>query len=256
LVPPGIPGFDQSFRNPYRSGDLALARRLLLEAGYPNGVDPKTGEPLALAYDNAATTAVGRQVVALLQRQVARIGVRLESRTFRSNVLQQRILDGKFQLAWHLWIADYPDAENFLFLVYGPNRRPGPNRCAYRNDEVDRLFEQLRSMPDGAERARLIERMRSLVVEDCPIVPLYHGAALVLRHAWLRNSASMGLDVDTSKYLGVDSKLRSELRAKWNRPILWPIGLALAVGAVALMPARSALRRRAQRRARSPLEAA
>lgn len=227
LIPPGLFGYEKSFRNPYRRFDVTGAKRLLAEAGYPNGIDPKTGNRLTITYDNAATTPAGRQSVLFLMQQFDRIGIRLVSRTSRQEVWQDRVDKGQFQFIRYGWLADYPDPENFVFLLYGPNRRPGPNSAAYDNPEYNRLFEQMRSLDDGPARLAIIRKMRAIAVEDSPWVFDYHREELVLHYDWLRNEKRHPVALDSAKYVAVDAARRAEMREAWNPPNYWPVlGLA------------------------------
>src|SRR5439155_9406270 len=168
LIPPGLFGYEKSFRNSYHHYNVEGARRLLAAAGYPGGIDSQTGERLSIFFDNAATNAAGRQLVQFVQKQLERIGITLVPRSSRFEVFQDRVDKGQFQFMHWGWLADYPDPENFLFLLYGPNSRPGPNAAAYDNPEYNRLFDQMRSMDDGPARLAIIRQMRAIAVEDCP----------------------------------------------------------------------------------------
>ena len=150
------------------------AKKLLAEAGYPDGVDPKTGQKIVLHYDNTATNAAGRIQVGILQKQIERCGIKVESRATPPNVFQDKLLKGQHQMIFYGWFADYPDPENFVFLLYGPNKKPGPNASSYHNAEYDKLFEQMRSMDDGPERMAIIRKMRDISVEDCPWIYVYN----------------------------------------------------------------------------------
>jgi oligopeptide transport system substrate-binding protein len=250
LVPPSIFGYDPSYRNPYRQYSVANAKQLLAEAGYPNGIDSKTGEPLTIYYDNTAVEAAGRQQVGLITKQMDAIGVHLVGRSWRYNIWQDRVDHGQFQFIRYGWFADYPDPENFVFLLYGPNRRPGPNSAAYDNPEYDRLFEQMRSMDDGPARLALIRRMREIAVEDCPWIFLNHDQDLLLNYDWISNVKPHPVAMDTAKYRGVDGPRRARLQAEWNRPNYWP-AVALALFLVAgSIPAAATVRQRSRRRAR------
>lgn len=252
LLPPGIFGYDPEYQNPYRQYDpkLTRAKKLLAEAGYPNGIDRKTGERLTLYYDNAATTAAGRQYVALTVKQIEALGVKVVSRSTRGIIWQGLVDQGKFQFINFGWLADYPDPENFLFLLYGPNRRPGPNCAGYDNPEYNRLFEQMRAMDDGPEREAIIRRMRDLVVEDCPWIFQQHDESLSIHFDWLQNVKPHGVANDVVKYRRVDGEQRAARQAEWNRPNYWPaVGLAafLILGS---LPAANVVRRHYRRRAR------
>ncbi len=255
LLPPGIFGYDPSYKNPYRQYNLDRAKQLLAEAGYPNGIDSKTGDRLTLYYDNAAVTPAGRQQVGLLTKQIEALGIHLESRVSRPNIWQDKVDHGQFQFVQYGWIADYPDAENFLLLLYGPNRRPGPNASNYNNPEYNRLFEQMRSMEDTPARLALIKRMRDIAAEDCPLIYLSHDESLVLTQPWLKNVKPHPVANDSGKYVGVDGPLRARLQAQWNRPNYWPaIGLVLFL-VIGSIPAANLVRQRTNRSVRRNREA-
>lgn len=251
-LPPGIAGYDPTYKNPYRQYDPSLtrAKKLLAEAGYPGGIDPQTGERLTIYYDNTGTTAAGRQQVGLIQKQLEALGIRLESRVSRDVVWQDRVDKGEFQFIRYGWFADYPDAENFLFLLYGPNKRPGPNHASYNNPEYNRLFEQMRAMDDGPERLAIIKRMRDLAVEDAPWIPVNHDEDLLLTYNWVSGVSSHGVAYDTLKYWAVDGPRRARLQAQWNQPNFLPAVGVLVFLVVGSIPAAGVIRRHRNRRLR------
>jgi oligopeptide transport system substrate-binding protein len=250
LIPPAVSGYDPAYRNPYRTNDLARAKELLAEAGYPDGISRETGQRLTLVWDNYALEASLRQRLGLMLRQVERIGIRVESRTATIDVWREKVDDGRFQIMDAGWQADYPDPENFVFLLYGPNRRPGPNACDYENPEYDRLFEEMRAMSDGPERQALIDRMRKISVEDCPWVFMYHDQLVRLVYPWLHNLKPHPVSADWLKYARVDAPLRARLRLAWNRPNYGPLGLLALFLVVGTTPAVAAARRRRAARGR------
>ncbi len=250
VVPPGIYGYDPEYRNPYRRPDVDRAKKLLSDAGYPKGIDPQTGQRLALYFDTTAQTAAGRQYATLLVRQIKAIGIDVEMRSWRSNVWQDRVDKGEFQFIQYGWFADYPDPENFAFLLYGPNRRPGPNSAAYNNPGFNRLFEQMRSMDDGPDRLAIINRMRDVVQEDCPWVFQEHSEDLSIHYDWLMNVKPHPVANDTAKYRRVDSEKRARLQEEWNQPVYWPAAVLLLLFVVSAMPAAAVVRNRRRRRVR------
>lgn len=250
IVPPGLFGYEESYRNPYRQSNVERAKQLLVEAGYPGGKNAKTGERLTLTWNNTATTAAGRQLVGLIQRQIEATGIQVESKSMRSPEWQDALDKGQFQFINYGWLADYPDPENFLFLLYGPNRRPGVNYANYNNPEYNKLFEQMRAMDNGPERLAIIRKMRDIAVEDCPWIYVVHDRDLSLAHGWLTNVKPHGVANDVNKYRGVDAARRARLQAAWNRPNYWPtLGLA-ALLVVGTLPALGTLRARRERKVR------
>ena len=156
----------------------------------------------------------------------------------------------QFQFIRYSWFADYPDPENFVFLLYGPNRHPGPNHAGYDNPAYDRLFERMRAMEDGPERLALIRRLRDIAARDCPWVYAWHDVTLSLHYDWLTNVKPHPMANDVAKYLRVDGGRRARLQEAWNRPNYWPAvaaGLLLIAGC---LPAGATVRRRRVRRAR------
>ena len=146
------------------------------------------------------------------------------------------------------WYADYPDAENFLFLLYGPNGKAdfnGENYANYRNDEYDRLFEQMASMADSPKRRQIIQQMIRIARTDAPWLFAWQPDSYALHQPWLKNYKPRFVSTESLKYIDVDSKMRSRLLPKWNRPITWPLWAGAACLAIGAIPAtRTLIRRR------------
>lgn len=237
LIPPGLFGYDPKFKNPYRDNNLEKAKQLLAEAGYPGGIDRKTGDRLTLFYDNTATDAAGRQVVGLFQKYFNSIGINLSARPWQPNIWQDRVDNGQFQIITYGWVADYPDPENFMFLLYSKNKRPGPNHSAYNNPEYDKLFEKMRSMNDGPERLTLINKMRDIAVQDSPLVYLEHSESLSIHYSWLKNVKPHPISNDYLKYENVDSTNRERLQKEWNQPKYGPVAAFFGLLILGSLPA-------------------
>ncbi|MBI2438891.1 MAG: hypothetical protein HYV36_08800, partial [Lentisphaerae bacterium] len=185
-LPPTIAGFEEQ-RTPYPF-DLSRARSLLEQAGYPEGKDPRTLRRLKLTIDlGNANDPELRAAVELFADFMGQIGVLIVPVYNNWPAFLERIERRQAQLFRLGWVADYPDAENFLQLFYGANSSPGPNHSNYRNKEFDTLYERVRVMPDSPERTELYRKMAALVVEDCPWLFEQHPLAYGLTHAWLRN---------------------------------------------------------------------
>ncbi|HLJ55146.1 MAG TPA: ABC transporter substrate-binding protein [Chthonomonadaceae bacterium] len=257
MLPPGLFGYDPGYRNPYRQFDPSLkrARQLLAEAGYKDGIDPTTGRPLVLNWDNANTTPAGRQFTGLAVRQIQRLGIDVESHSFLGPVITDRTNKGQCQFMGGLgvWGADYPDPENFVFLLYGPNaavKASGPNISNYSNPEYDRLFERMRVMRDGPERLAIIRTMRAIVQEDCPVIPVRHTEAYGMLQPWLHNYKVHPVAVDTWKFLRVDTAQREAFRSRYNAPNYLPLIAVAALLVAGALPAARVVSRRTNRRVR------
>ena len=233
-IPPGIFGYDAEYKNPFRRVDRERARQLLAEAGYAGGIDPSTNRPLLLTFDTSDTSPEGRLRYQFWVNQWRTIGVDVEVAATTFNKFQEKIRDGAYQLFLFGWAADYPDAENFLFLLWSEmarSRNNGPNSANFMNPEFDRRFVRLKALEDGPEKLALIREMRAIVEEAAPWIPLYFHEDYSLFHGWVSNVKSFGLSVQTKKYRDVDVSLRNERRRTWNQPVLWP---AFVLGALAV----------------------
>ena len=232
---------------------LAEAKRLLAEAGYADGRDAKTGQPLVLYLDTVTRGPGDKARLDWWRRQFARISIQLEIRETDWNRFQEKIRKGSQQLFILGWNADYPDPENFLFLLHGAQSRAriqGENAANYASAEFDALFEKMKNMPNSAERAHLIERMVEIARRDAPWVWGFHPKDYSLYHAWLANLKPNNMARNSLKYLKVDPEKRAALRREWNHPVLWPLGAVLLVLVLSAVPAIMSYRRRERMAAR------
>src|SRR5712692_2050167 len=207
---------------------LAAARKLLAEAGYPGGRDAKTGQPLVLYLDTVTRGPGDKAVFDWYRQQFEKLAIQLEIRSTDWNRFQEKIRKGATQLFRLGWNADYPDSENFLFLLYGPQSRvksQGENAANYVNPEYDALFEKMKNMPNSRERQKLIDRMVEIARRDAPWIWGIHPKEYSLRHVWLGNDKPNNMARNNIKYLKIDAQKRAALRAQWNRPVLWPLAL-------------------------------
>lgn len=264
VLPPGLFGFveGQAGINPYvydwtdgtpRRKSIDEAQRLLVEAGYPNGVDAATGKPLILFFDTTATGPDDKPMLNWYRKQFGKLGIQLVLRTTDYNQFQQKMLNGNAQIFRWGWNADYPDPENFFFLLYGENAKVGKggeNAANYRNPEFDRLFEKMRNMGDGPERFALIQAMQEILRRDAPWVFGLHPKSYGLGHAWYENRKPNLMANNGLKYLRIDGAVREAKRAEWNRPVWWPLPVLGFAAAGAVAPAYLVYRRRMRSTAR------
>jgi len=217
---------------------LDEAKALLAQAGWPGGRDQATGQTLTLYFDTAAGGPDDKSRLNWFRKQLERLGIELVIRSTDYNRFQDKMRKGTAQLFMWGWNADYPDPENFLFLLYGPNGKvkgDGENAANYANPEFDALFEEMRNMDNGPERQSVIDRMLEIARRDAPWIWGLHPVSYTLRHAWLNNAVPNLMANNTLKYRRVDPLAREAARRAWNGPILWPLGamgLLLVLGAL------------------------
>lgn len=180
-IPPGLAGYDPTFKNPYREFNLRRSRELLAQAGFPDG----KGLPVFKYLTQADSTS--RQVADFDQRMFAAIGVKIKVETASFPEFLTAIRNGKAQLWPWAWNADYPDADNFLQLFYGKNGQGGANDAGYVNPEFDKLYEAAVGLPDGKERTELYRKMQLIVTEDCPWIFKNHRITFAVYQPWLKN---------------------------------------------------------------------
>jgi len=263
-IPPGIFGYregeagvnpamyDWVDGKPHRK-TIEVAKQLLAEAGYPNGRDEKTGEPLVINLDTTTGGVGGKSRIDWLNKQFQKIDVQLVVRNTDYNRFQEKLLKGAAQLFYFGWNADYPDPENFFFLLYGPQskvKHQGENAANYANPEYDRLFERMRAMDNGPERQAIIDRMLTILRHDSPWIWGFHPKDYTLRHAWLTNRKPSKVGNNTLKYQRIDAGLRARLRQEWNRPVVWPLLMLAILGGAVILPAFVGYRRRERATAR------
>jgi ABC-type transport system substrate-binding protein len=238
IVPPGLFGYDPKRKGAYSGPDLPRARRLLVQAGYPNGIDPATGEPLRLTYDTYARNTQETLKDQFFVNEWRKLGLDVQLSTTTYNEFQNKIRRLAYQVIFFGWNADYPDPENFLQLRTCAQRRStngGPNTSNFCNERYDALFERMRVRDNDAERLAIIEQMLDVLDEEHPHIDLYHQAEYFLVHDWLSNVKQFGMSNPMVKYYAIDPALRAERREQWNRPVRWPayaFGLALVLGAL------------------------
>ncbi len=250
-IPPGIFGFREGDAgiNPYiyevtaagpRRKSLDRARQLLAEAGYPEGRDINTGKPLVLHFDTTATGPDDKSRLNWLRKQFDKLNIQLVIRGTDYNRFQEKMRKGTAQIFQWGWNADYPDPENFLFLLHGPQGKvehSGENASNYRNDDYDRLFERMKNMPNGPERQDIIDRMMAILQHDAPWIWGFHPKQYSLVHSWYHNTKPNLMANNALKYRRIDPEQRAALQADWNRPVRWPLGILLALLLAVIIPA-------------------
>lgn len=264
-IPPGLFGYEpgETGINPFshvwdprtqepRRRTIEEARALLAEAGYPGGIGPD-GKQLVIGFDNAWNRPDLLPQATWLARRLEQLGIHLEIRTTDYNRFQEKVQTGNFQMFVWGWFADYPDPENFLFLLYGPNGHASGavshqetahvvNHASYSNPRFDELFKKMETMENGPERLTLIREMVRLYQHDAPWVGCYHPVNYSFTHAWHANYKPLLGDV-LNKYVRIDAAERARRRRDWNRTVWQPLAAAGALLVACLVPAWWSVRR-------------
>ncbi len=257
-IPPGIFGnvegeaginpfvYNWKFDEPKRK-DVEVAKQLMMQAGYENGIDPKTKKPLVLNFDTPSAGPDAKAQLNWMRKQYQKLGIQLVIRATDYNRFQEKMRNGTSQIFQWGWNADYPDPENFFFLLYGPNAKVdhhGENAANYSNPEFDRLFEKMKNMHNGPERLAIIKQMTKIAQEDAPWLWGFHPKAFSLFHDWYQNVKPNLMANNLLKYKRVDAELRQAKREDWNKPNYWPLILLGLFLLLSIIPAMIAFRKR------------
>lgn len=170
FIPAGMPGYaaDAGFGYDYRPDE---ARRLLIEAGFPSG---KGLPPITLS-----TNASYLDLCQFIQSELAHLGINLKIDVSPPGTLRENMAQARVTFFRGSWIADYPDAENYLSLFYSPNKSPqGPNYTQFSSQTFDRLYQKAISTTDERVRTTYYREMDSLMMEKSPVVVLFYDQVL------------------------------------------------------------------------------
>ena len=193
--------------SPY-SFNLEKARKLLVEAGYPDGIDPATGRRLELTMELGGATANARQMMELMTDMYRKIGIVMKANYNTWPAFIEKMNRRQAQMFQLGWVADYPDAENFLQLFYSKNQSPGPNHANYRNPGFDRMYEKIRTLQDSPERTAIYKQMAEIVIEECPWIFMYQPMDFGLTHSWVENYVSHAFPYGMGKYRRINPDVR------------------------------------------------
>ncbi len=205
VLPPMIAGYDKGINSPYTQYDVELAKKKVKEA------EALHGGPLpTIVLTMGGTDSTARQTGQWFIRSYENIGLTVEVEYMDWPSAQEKVKTKSAQMYAMGWVADIPDAENFMQLFYGPNESPGANSMNYKNPEVDAIYEKIAVMEHSPERIELIRQMQQMVVDDLPCVLTVHRVAFILHYDWLKNYKPHVFQYGLAKYRNLDAELRQQ----------------------------------------------
>jgi ABC-type transport system substrate-binding protein len=169
FVPAGLPSFDSTKVKGY-SYNPELARRLIKEAGY---------SPQTLPIVKLQTIPIYSEIASYVARQLEEVGFKIQVDVVQKSLLLDLTSNSKTPFFRGSWIADYPDAENYLSVFYSKNPAP-PNYTRYKNPQFDALFERAITETNDSLRYTLYQQADQVMMNDAPVVPLWYDVAVHL----------------------------------------------------------------------------
>ncbi|MDQ2720564.1 MAG: ABC transporter substrate-binding protein [Bacteroidota bacterium] len=185
FVPAGFTSFDSTSVHGYHY-DPAKALQLLKEAGYPNGVGM---EPIKLL-----TVPVYADIASYIANELLQIGIKINVEVVQKSLLLEQTAKSEALFFRGSWIADYPDAENFLSVFYGKNPAP-PNYPRYKNSKFDQLYEEALSQKNDSARFKIYQQADQLMIKDAPVVPLWYDMVIHLVQPYVKNFTPNSLNL-------------------------------------------------------------
>ena len=185
FVPAGLPSFNDSVVKGY-SYNVKKATQLLAEAGYPNG----TGLPQI----KLLTIPIYADMANFIAKQLSEIGINIQVEVVQKALLLELTSNSQAAFFRGSWIADYPDAENYLSVFYSKNPAP-PNYTRYNNKNFDAYFEKAIAETNDSIRYDLYRKADQLIVEDAPVVPLWYDKVVWLVQPGIKGFSPNGLNL-------------------------------------------------------------
>jgi ABC-type transport system substrate-binding protein len=176
FVPAGLPSFDSTKVRGYQY-DPEKARRLIAEAGFRPGNMPVI---------KLQTIPVYSEIASYVARQLEEIGFKVEVDVVQKSLLLELTSNSRTPFFRGSWIADYPDAENYLSVFYSKNPAP-PNYTRYNNPAFDAVFEKALTETNDSIRYQLYQEADRIMMEDAPVVPLWYDEAVHLVQPYVKD---------------------------------------------------------------------
>ncbi|MGQ9630619.1 MAG: peptide ABC transporter substrate-binding protein [bacterium] len=199
VLPVGFPGYNPKLEGMY-TYDLEKAKRLLAEAGYPDG----KGLPTIQIYHN--TSEAHRKVAEIVQANWKRLGIESEISSLDWAAYIKFVDDGGAKHVHRMgWIADYPDPENFISLLFHTkNIGPPGNSARYSNPEVDGLLDEADSSLDWEKRVKLYNKAEEIIMNDSPWICIYYYSTAILVKSYVKGLRLTPMDAGSE--MGIQPK--------------------------------------------------
>ncbi|MHC4636236.1 MAG: ABC transporter substrate-binding protein [Planctomycetota bacterium] len=207
FIPPVMKAYNSEIEKFGISYDPAKASEYVKEAEEVHG-----GELPKLILSTGGTDSLSRQICQFYKRCFDDVGLDIDIEYMDWPTFQDKVKTKSTQMFTLGWVADYPDAENFLQLFYSKNASPGTNNFNYSSTEFDRIYEKVSIMTDSPERTELYRKAELMVIEDYPAVFINHRVAYILHHDWVYNYKPHVFQYGLGKYRRMDMEKRSDYK--------------------------------------------
>ena len=187
MIPPGMPSFDSLATYGY-SYNPEKARVLLKDAGFPSG----KGLPEIIL----STTDAYLDLCEYIKNEWEELGFKIRIDVNQSAVHRTMQSEQKLAFFRASWVADYPDAENYLALFYSKNFAPnGPNYTHFNNSYYDYLYEQSAKVVNDSLRFNIYHQMDSIAMTEAPVIILYYDKVLRLHQKNMTGLSSNAMNL-------------------------------------------------------------
>ncbi|MCF6227177.1 MAG: ABC transporter substrate-binding protein [Planctomycetes bacterium] len=237
LVPPGVNGRQPENDMPSQHFDPEAGRKILTDAGFKltgsgdnfTAIDPETNRQVAISVSFRGNTAIIDRYASFVVDCGRRVGIKVEAEKMTFNEFLRRQNAGEGQCYNAGWVMDYPDAQNMLQLLYGPNKPPGINSAGFDNAEYNRLYSEMAPLDDSVpeqkkRKNRLIRQMHEILEQETPWVLINYGMVYSLNHEWhLPAPVPNAFNYVGIKYHYSDSEARSKKANEWEETSWLPL---------------------------------
>ena len=209
IVPTSFKGHEEAGPGPYFRYDTAAARRKIADSNQELGAAGllEGGEIPEIKFD-LSDGPYALRMADFARQQFSKLGLKVKCVFNDWPTLQRKVENKQVQMYTMGWVADYPDAENFLQLFYSGNIDKGTNNANYRNARYDSLYQTIRIMQDSPRRTGLYAQMIRIVSEECPVLLMTESESFSLYYDWIQNVKQHPIGFGFAKFRRIDGALR------------------------------------------------